>query len=107
VSKFRFCRVVLRGSDAVAARCESHAIVNGREVLEMSDPILISAANADHSEAILSKIRADFGVEASSRSTYFCGAVRERSRRYAMSVQTTLGLTGDGLLRDATGPSWQ
>jgi squalene synthase HpnD len=54
---------------------------------------------------MLSKIRADFGVEASSRSTHFCGAVKQRSKRYPMSVQTTLGLASDGLLRDTTGPS--
>jgi hypothetical protein len=71
----------------------------------MSDPILISAANPDHSEAILSKIRADFGVEASGRSTHFCGAVKRRSRRYPMSLQTILGLSRDALFRDATGPS--
>ena len=73
----------------------------------MSDPILISAANADHSEAILSKIRADFGVEASSRSPHFCRAVKQGSKRYPISVQTTLGLTQDGLFRDATKPFWQ
>src|SRR3984893_3733124 len=33
------------------------------EVLEMSDPIWISAANAHHPESALRKIRADFGVE--------------------------------------------
>jgi hypothetical protein len=38
----------------------------GEEVPEMSDPSWISAANAHHTESILSKIRADFGVEASS-----------------------------------------
>jgi hypothetical protein len=77
------------------------------EVLEMSDPNWISAANAHHSESILSKIRAIFGVEESSRSTHFCGAVKQRSKRYPMSAQTTLGLTGDGLFRDTTEPSWQ
>jgi hypothetical protein len=56
-------------------------------------------------ESMLSKIRSDFGVEASSRSTYFCGAVKHGQKRYPTSVQTTLGLTRNGLLRDTTGPS--
>jgi hypothetical protein len=86
---------------------KSGAFANGREVLEMSDPTWISAANTHHPESILSKIRADFGVEATSQSTHFCGAVKHRSKRYPMAVQTTLGLTRDGLLRDTTGPSWQ
>jgi hypothetical protein len=86
---------------------KSSAIDNGRKVLEMSDPIWISAANAHHPESALSKIRADFGVEASSRSTHFCRAVKQRSKRYPMSVQTTLGLTQDGLFGNATKPSWQ
>jgi hypothetical protein len=72
----------------------------------MSDPNWISAANAHHPESALSKIRADFGVGASSRSTHFCGAI-QRSKRYPMSLQTTLGLTDDRLLRNTTGPSWQ
>jgi len=53
---------------------KSSAIANGRKVLEMSDPNWSSAANAHHPESALSKIRADFGVEAGSRSTHFCGA---------------------------------
>jgi hypothetical protein len=73
----------------------------------MSDPSWISAANAHHTDSILSKIRADFGVEARSRSTHFCGAVTHGQKRYPMSVQTTLGLTRDRLLRDTTGPSRQ
>jgi hypothetical protein len=73
----------------------------------MSDPNWISAANAHHLESILSKIRADFGVESSSRSPHFCRAVQQGSKRYPTSVQTTLGLTQDGLFRDATKPSWQ
>jgi hypothetical protein len=73
----------------------------------MSDSNWISAANVHHPESILSKIRADFGVEASSRSTHFCGAVKRRPKRYPTSVQTTLGLTGDGLFRDTTGPFWR
>jgi hypothetical protein len=71
----------------------------------MSDPNRISAAKIRHSESILSKIRANFGVEASSQSTHLCGAVKRRSRRYPNSVQTTFGLTGDGLLRNTTEPS--
>jgi hypothetical protein len=86
---------------------KSSAIANGRKVLEMSDPIWISAANAHHPESALSKIRADFGVEASSRSPHFYGAVKQRSKRYPMSVQTTLDLTSNGLRRDTTGPSRQ
>jgi squalene synthase HpnD len=77
VSKFRLCRVVLR--DSYAAAVKSGTIANGRKVLEMSDPIWISAANAHHPESILSKIRAVFGVEASSRSTHFCGGEKRRS----------------------------
>jgi hypothetical protein len=73
----------------------------------MSDPDWSSAENAHHPESTLSKIRADFGVEASSRSTHFCGAVKHGQKRYPMSVQKTLGLTRDGLLRDTTGPSRQ
>jgi hypothetical protein len=86
---------------------KSSTIANGRKVLEMSDPIWISAANAHHPESALSKIRADFGVEASSRSPHFCRAVKHGSKRYPISVQTSLGLTQDGLFRDATKPSWQ
>jgi hypothetical protein len=87
------------------------------KVLEMSDPNWILATNADHAESILSKIRADFGVEASSRSTHFCSTVKLRSKRYRMSLQTTLGLDDrilqdNGLTRDAPlhgtiGPFWQ
>jgi hypothetical protein len=66
-----------------------------------------SAANAHDPESALSKIRADFGVETSSRLTHFCRAVKRRSKRYPISVQTTLDLTQDGLFRDATKPSWQ
>ena len=106
MSKFRFCRVVLRDSGTAAMR-QSGAIANGREVLETSDPNSISVSNAQHSESILSKIRADFGVEASSRSTHFCGAVKITVKTLSMSVQTTVGLTRDGMLRDTTGPSRQ
>jgi hypothetical protein len=76
VSKFRFCRVVLRDSDAAAAMRETRRHPLREEVPEMSDPSWISAANAHHPESILGKIRADFGVETSSRSTHFCGAVK-------------------------------
>jgi uncharacterized protein YjiS (DUF1127 family) len=65
----------------------------------MSDPNWMSAANAHHRESVLSKIRADLGVEASSRSTHFCGVVERRSKRYPMSLQTTFGLA-----RGATRP---
>jgi uncharacterized protein YjiS (DUF1127 family) len=65
----------------------------------MSDPNRISAANAHYPESILSKIRADFDVEASSRSTDFCRVEERRSKRYPMSLQTTLGLA-----RGATEP---
>jgi hypothetical protein len=66
VSKFSLCRVVLRDSGAPAAMREIRRHPLGEEVPEMSDPSWISAANAHHTESILSKIRADFGVEASS-----------------------------------------
>ena len=72
----------------------------------MSDPNRISAANAHHPASVLSKVRIDFGVEASSRSTYFCGTIKQRSKRYPKSLQMTLGLTRDALLREATGPFW-
>jgi len=65
----------------------------------MSDPNWISATNAHHPVIILSKIRAVFGVEASSRSTHFCGVVERRSKGYSMPLQTTLGL-----VRDVTQP---
>jgi len=38
----------------------------------MSDPNWMSA-NIHHRESVLSKGRTDFGAEASSRSTHFCG----------------------------------
>jgi hypothetical protein len=42
----------------------------------MSDPNWISAANALlHPESVLSKIRADFGAEASNRSADFRGTL--------------------------------
>ena len=71
----------------------------------MSDASSISGANAHHSESILSKIRADFGKEPSSRSPHFCGVVKQRSKRCRMSMRTTFGLTRYGPLRDTTGPS--
>jgi hypothetical protein len=43
----------------------------------MSDPNWIFAANAHYSESVLSKIRTDSGVEASSRSTHFCRTVKQ------------------------------
>src|SRR5208282_3270281 len=78
---------------------KSGAIAKGREDLKMSDPNCISAANAHYPESILSNIRADFDVEASSRSTHFCRVEERRSKRYPMSLQTTLGLA-----RGATQP---
>jgi uncharacterized protein YjiS (DUF1127 family) len=57
----------------------------------MSDPDWSSAANAHHPESALSKIRADFGVEASSRSPHFCRAVNATVKGYTMPLQTTLG----------------
>ena len=64
----------------------------------MSDLNWISAPNtAHHPKAILSKIRTFFDVEASSRSTHFCSVVKRRSRRYPMSLQTTLGLARDAI----------
>jgi hypothetical protein len=65
----------------------------------MSDPNWISATNAHHPVIILSRIRAVFDVEASSRSTHFCGVVERRSKGYSMPLQTTLGL-----VRGATQP---
>jgi hypothetical protein len=61
----------------------------------MSDPYWISAANAHHSESVLSKIRTDFGIEASSQSTHFCGTIKPRSKHDPMSLQTTFGLPRD------------
>jgi hypothetical protein len=51
---------MLRATDAAAVR-EIGAIVNRREVLDMSDPNWISVANAHQSEPFLSKVRTDFG----------------------------------------------
>jgi hypothetical protein len=56
---------------------KSGAIINGREILDMSDPNWISAANLHHSESVLSKIRTDSGVEASSRSSHFCRTLKQ------------------------------
>jgi hypothetical protein len=56
---------------------KSGAIINGREILDMPDPNWISAANPHHSESVLSKIRTDSGVEASSRSTHFCRTLKQ------------------------------
>lgn len=50
-------------------------------------------------ESIVSKIRAGFGVETSSRSTHFFGAVERRSKGYLMPLQTTLGLVRDATQR--------
>jgi hypothetical protein len=68
---------VLRDSDTAAER-EIRRHGSREEVLGMSDPYWISAANAHHSESVLSKIRTDFGIEASSQSTHFCGTVKPR-----------------------------
>jgi uncharacterized protein YjiS (DUF1127 family) len=57
----------------------------------MSDPNWISATNAHHPEAIPSKIRTVFDVEASSRSTHFCGVVERSSKGYPMPLQAALG----------------
>jgi len=57
----------------------------------MSDPNGKSATNAHHPEAILSKIRTVFGVEASSRSTHFCGVVERRSKGYPMPLEAAFG----------------
>jgi hypothetical protein len=72
----------------------------------MSDPNWIPTANTRHPESVLSKTRTYFGVEASSRSTPFLRHRKQRSKRYPMSLQMTLGLTRDALLREATGPFW-
>ena len=58
-------------------RVKSGTIINGREILDMSDPNWISAANPHHSESVLSKIRTDSGVEASSRSSHFCRTLKQ------------------------------
>lgn len=50
-------------------------------------------------ESIASKIRTVFGVETSSRSTHFFGAVERRSKGYLMPLQTTLGLVRDATQR--------
>ena len=71
----------------------------------MSDPIWISAANADHPESVLNKTRADFGVEAISRSTYFC-TLKQRSKRYPSPLQRTFGLALAAPLRETIRPSW-
>ena len=65
----------------------------------MPDPNGIAARNAHHPEVILSKIRTVFGVEVSSRSTHFFGAVERRSKGYPMPLQTTLGLVRDATQR--------
>jgi hypothetical protein len=71
----------------------------------MSDPIWISAANAHHPESVLNKIRAEFSVEAISRPTHFC-TLKQRSKRYPSSPQTTFGLALAAPLRKTIGPSW-
>jgi uncharacterized protein YjiS (DUF1127 family) len=65
----------------------------------MCDPNWILAANPHFPETIVSKIRAVFGVETSSRSTHFFGAVERRSKGYPMPLQTTLGLVRDATQR--------
>jgi len=92
---------VLRAPDAAMREIRRRSY--GRKVLEMSDPNRISAAKIRHSESILSKIRANFGVEASSQSTHLCGAVKQRSKRCPMSLQTTL----DAPFREIIRPSRQ
>jgi len=56
----------------------------------MSDPNWISAANPHYSESVLSKIRTDSGVEASSRSTHFCRTVKQ-------TVKTLPNATADDI----------
>jgi hypothetical protein len=58
----------------------------------MSNSNWISAASASHLEALPSKSRSDFGVEASGPPTHFCGTVKQRPSRHPMSLQTTFGL---------------
>jgi len=70
----------------------------------MSDPIWISTANAHNPESILNKIRADFSVEAISRSTHFC-TLKQRSKCYPWSLQTTFRLALAAPLRETIGPS--
>jgi hypothetical protein len=64
----------------------------------MSDPNWISATNARHPVTILSRIRAVFDVEASSRSTHFCGVVERRSKRL---LHATANDSWAGARRDA------
>jgi hypothetical protein len=68
----------------------------------MSDPSWISAAKAHHSHPILSKSRTDFGVEAGSRSPYFCLAVS--LCELDDDILRDIGLTRDALLRETTRP---
>jgi uncharacterized protein YjiS (DUF1127 family) len=82
---------VLREPDGGAAMREIRRHRHGREVLEMFNPNRISAATARHLASVLSKSRADFGVEASSRSPHFCRAVNATVKGYTMPLQTTLG----------------
>ena len=81
MSKFRFCRVVLRDSNAAATMRENSTPPPNRgEVLEMSDRYWIAAANPI-TEPILSKIRTVFGVEMSRQSTHFSGAGKTMIKR--------------------------
>jgi hypothetical protein len=69
----------------------------------MSDPNWISAANAHHLASTLSKSRADFGVEASSRSPQFCRAVNASVKTLhnatANDTQSdTFGSAGEGAM---------
>jgi uncharacterized protein YjiS (DUF1127 family) len=57
----------------------------------MFNPNWVSAATARHLASVLSKSRTDFGVEASSRSTHVCRAVKATVKGYTMPLQTTLG----------------
>jgi uncharacterized protein YjiS (DUF1127 family) len=57
----------------------------------MFNPNWISAATARPLASVLSKSRADFGVEASSRSPHFCRALNATVKGYTMPLQTTLG----------------
>jgi uncharacterized protein YjiS (DUF1127 family) len=82
---------VLREPDGGAAMREHRRHRHGGEVLEMFNPNWISAATARHLASVLSRSRADFGVEASSRSPHFCRAVNATAKGYTMSLQTTLG----------------
>jgi hypothetical protein len=85
-------------------RVESGFVANARESLRDVRFELHLGSNVHHSEAVLSKNRTDFDVEASNQSTHFCGIRKQQSKCYAISLKTTLGLRWIPLLYEPVKP---